>query len=339
MVTDLTYIDSVLNLEVQRRATEPTLNEAQRSVAAEKSRKVIAGFSIHDEEAERAYLDGLISKRKQIIEKFRQDRTAVRGKLAALGVTPLAVCPLAAWQRICRDSGLYVLCPDRNGQVGIARHAFDGLTDAQIDGVAPTEVESSSWTGMFSLPTPRYHTYLTPDALLRRYFPDGVSVDDSYVKATVILPTPPQDVAEILCKVQALPLKVAAVAEAISFAETPRQLKDREAVLRRAGRPHWERAGYSSYQEWLEKCPIVFTEHGDAAAIVAQFGTFPIEKQVVDTVVASDGLIAERPQVFEDISSPGSVVASTVHPGVFHFRDDWAEMYERSRRFYQASNN
>lgn len=112
-------------------------------------------------------------------------------------------------------------------------------------------------------------------------FPDGASIQGLYsntrsIETGVNLPNPPDDVAQILLRVQDLNLGVAATAEAIRFNDTPSVLI--------AG-TYNERARAGEYPD-----PIIFIEQGEAVAVIAQFGDFPVEREVVDRVVNSEHL-------------------------------------------------
>lgn len=108
---------------------------------------------------------------------------------------------------------------------------------------------------------------------LRDLLTDGPDLEESELRARVILPSPPAETAAVLLKARMLNLKVAAVADAIGFAEMPGSMFARE------------------YNRRLKTDPIVYHEHGTAVAIIAQFGDFPIEERVVNEVVNSEHLI------------------------------------------------
>lgn len=123
-------------------------------------------------------------------------------------------------------------------------------------------------------------------ALLKQYFPGGVSPTDSRsaFEATLVLPVPPKDVAEKLLKARGLALKVAAVAKAIGFMETPSQIMASEHARQVEFRK-------TKWVNRLHPDPFIYYEHGSAVAVIAQFGDFPIEKQVVDELVNSEHLL------------------------------------------------
>ena len=128
------------------------------------------------------------------------------------------------------------------------------------------------------------------EARLQALFPNGRSTssdtEDNSVAIRLILPRPPADIAAILLKARDLDLKVAAVSEAIMFAESPEH-----AFLRvHEGLAETDREELRRYEEMM-RCPIIYIERGSAVAIIAQFGDFPIEQKVVDEVVSSEFLI------------------------------------------------
>ncbi len=108
-----------------------------------------------------------------------------------------------------------------------------------------------------------------------------------------MLPTPPADVVATLLKARTLALNVAAVPEAVRFVQSPTELYTSATVN---PQDEWaRRQGYADYADWVKRDPIVFHDHGTASAIIAQFGDFPIEKEVVDMVVAGNDLIPQSP--------------------------------------------
>lgn len=281
MKASLAYIDDVMDRAVEAEHAIPTIPANDREKAAKGAKKLIGGFRVHDHEAETKALDAIIAKRRANIDAFRKDRAAVREVLKGIGITPLAVCPSGAWYKVLRDAGLFVLSPDSKNRVYLDRKAFESYVgksaERNVDAFA-----AAKWGDW-----------------LKALMPDGRSLS-SGVSATLILPDPPADVADTLVKAQSLKLTVAAVSEAISFAEKPSEL------LKAANsdpRDIWAREqGYEDYQDWVKRDPIVFTEHGTATAIIAQFGDFPIEQEVVDAAVKADTLLADKPQPLETLS-------------------------------------
>lgn len=274
-MTSLAYINDTMNGAVIEQLRSPTLDDTDRAEIATKGRKLIGGFRVHDGAAEKKALDDLIEARRKTFVQFRKDRAALYKSLKALGVTALAYCPTGAWYSICKEANLIVLSPDKDGRVGIDSKWADGVKNAAATDTWPVK------------------------DLLRKMFPDGVSLSSSTHRATIILPDPPADVAETLVKAQSLKLTTAAVPEAIRFVEKPSDLVKANAHPKDA----WAQAqGYEDYQDWLKRDPIVFTEHGTATAVIAQFGDFPIEKQVVDAAVSVKTLLSKKPTTDDSIS-------------------------------------
>jgi len=262
MQTNLAYIGDALDRAIEADHASPKIPKSDREAAEKKGRKVIGGFRVRDEGAERKALDDIIAKRRAAIEQFRGDRTKLREKLSGLGITPLTICPVSAWFAICKDAGLFVLAPDAQARVGYSPAGFKdyvGVSDSGIEKQAKAD-----WP-----------------AFLRRMFPEGRCLPTSSAKATLILPDPPADVSSVLCKAQSLSLKVAAVAEAVNFAEKPSEIAKTANVN---PKDLWaQQQGYADYADWLKRDPIIFTEQDTAVAVIAQFGDFPIEKEVVQS--------------------------------------------------------
>ncbi len=267
MKTNFAYIDDVLDRKVRDEFAAPTIPQLARDTAHKNSKKLIGGFRVHDEVAEFAALDALIAKQKEVLVKFRKDRQDIRTNLQAKGITPLAVIPSGAWYTICKQAGLFILSPNSQNKVHFQK------------------IDKQKWNE-------KLLGKLAPKAFLSVLFPEGLSLG-SGPQATLILPDPPTDVAEILVKAQALPLTVAAVPEAIRFAETTTEM------IAASSHPKdlWaQEQGYADYADWVKRDPIIFTNHGSATAVIAQFGEFPIEQQIVDAAVASDGLLVDQPK-------------------------------------------
>lgn len=299
MKTNLAYIDDVIDRETERRhADAPSaINDNDRSIAKKAATRNVAGFDIFDEAKERKELDDMIASKRKAIDTFRADRTKARERLAKLGVTPLAVVPLSAWEVICDKAGLFRLSPDKEGRVGCAYDAFKNYiieVTTEKRGMFGNTFEAKSYKpNEVALSAIDEQARRDWNGFLKEMF--GGLVAPTGRAATLILPTPPADVADILLKASSgeyLGLKVAAVAEAIGFKESPSDIVRNEAHRREEE---------ARRKEMIDADPIVYHEEGTAAAIIAQFGDFPIEKAVVDAVVASDDLIKERPSVTDSI--------------------------------------
>lgn len=315
MRTNFEYIEKETNAALGREMKEPTLPAAAREEASKAGQKVIAGLAVNDHAAARNALDCALQERRKAVETFCDDRIQAEAKLKELGITPLAILPKTAWGRICAESGLYRLSPDKDGKVPVNvkslmkefdnRCAWLGIFGALIP-IAPVcvicftilsdgyAVASEIAAILLFLAMKRKSLpfeSISHAELLQVYFPGGVSPKNSKALATLVLPQPPQDVAETLVRAESLKLMVAAVGEAIAFEETPSQIIGRErerlAELRRAQLAEEKRAE----RERIALDPIIYHEHGSAVAVIAQFGEFPVEQCVVDEIVNSEQLL------------------------------------------------
>lgn len=274
-------VDEALAHETKSPKLKPQALDYVRQVATHR----IAGFEIHDPETETALCDRLITLRRKDIAAFQAHRKDIRAILKDRGVIPLAVVPTSAWAEICRASGLFRLFPDQAGVVNIANTAFDIFKDV-------------------SYPADKIAEFVKRDyrAFLLRLFPDYQEPETGKVAVHLALPPPPADVAATLLKVKDADLGLVVQAEALGFQETPVQMfqnKQAADAAEQVNMPHWQKAGYSSYEEWRIKCPIITSAHGTATAVLAQFGPFPIEQEVVERVVNGDKLLADLSPIDE----------------------------------------
>jgi hypothetical protein len=264
---DIDYMERTVN---DKLAAPITLTDDQKKSARTSAMKVIAGFDVHDEAAEKANLDKMIQDRQSQIDMFKKDRAEVMNKLDTLGIVPLAVLPVGAYRSICKDAGLFRFNPDAQGHVRISSGAFASFMTRGT----PKEKAEAMAEGFAKNNWP---------AMLKKYFPDQDSEGLDGVNATLVLPTPPADVIETLMKAQSLVLNTTAVAEAVSFKETPTQLMRRETARREEEARQRALAAMD---------PIISHDHGSATAVIAQFGEFPIEKKIIDAIVATGDLLA-----------------------------------------------
>lgn len=274
MKSNLAYLDDRTDRAVRVRSERAgDLSDAKRKEARKAAMKSVAGFDVFDEAAERAALDAMIAKNRETVEAFVTDRTAVLDKLTKAGVTALAMVPLESWKRICRSAGLFMLTPNSQGRVRIASSAFDGFAaGGKILSDEAVNFAGRDWKGW-----------------LGKLFPQNTDAANNGAEASLVLPVPPQDVVDVLLKLNraGVPMKTAAVPEAISFKESVAELRKHEMARREEE---------ARRLEALRHDPIIYTEHGSVAAIVAQFGDFPIEQEVIDAVVKADDFIPEKPK-------------------------------------------
>lgn len=140
------------------------------------------------------------------------------------------------------------------------------------------------------------------DTIMRMLLPENREVKGG-VPLPIDLPPAPEDVQTNLIKAMAagFVLTLHTVPEAISFRGNPveafvklrqphyEQLK-KGAVQRKEAKKLVRAARWQAFHDaWRD--PIVTTSHGSATAIIAQYGEFPVEKELVDRVLNSSALI------------------------------------------------
>lgn len=289
MKASLAYIDDVMDKEIEsRHKGAASFTDEDHSKAKEAGTRSISGFPVFDEAKEKQYLDDLIASRRKLIDTFISDRKIMRDKLSRRGITPLAILPTDAWNAICDQTELFQLNPSPTGGVRIPYH---GVSDWVVE---TSETKRNMFGGKFtaksydlrkgSAEAINYFARENKKEFLKKLF-DGL-VAHGGSDANVVLPTPPADVVAILIKAEGLSLKIAAEADAINFDKAPseivKSLVDKMEAEARIKERH-------------DADPIVYCEEGTATAVIAQFGDFPVEKMVVDTVVKAGDLIKEKP--------------------------------------------
>ena len=271
--TDLATIDRVFAEAIEHEAEMPSVPEAFVKRAAQKT--VIAGFEVHDKVAAAKIEDEGREQRRNQITAYLQGRTELMRKFAECGVTPLAYLPTRSWGILCQDAGLFVI--DSRGRAPVDVNAgVDYVRQWCNSSTAPAEILRIAKV---------YVKERDHRALVRQAF----TGPRRWAEAAIELPTPPAEVVEVLLKVRDLHPKTAAVPEAINFvggletviANEIRRQHEAERVAREMAR--WD--------------PIVYVEQGPATGIVAQFGDFPIEKEVLDHVLATEFLPYEDPRM------------------------------------------
>ncbi len=205
---------------------------------------------------------------------------------------PISIC-LWALPILLGGWGIYSLCHSHYstptqvlGTIGmvvaIIIHFCLGLATSESEGpymkVPPLVEKLLLWL--------RYR-HMTDFQAVKMFFPNN-SESRNGTLVGLSLPEPPTDVAETLLKAHKanIRLKVALVPEAISFTETPYQILTRDHQARVK-----EKERQRELAREFKNDPIAYYEVGSAVAIIAQFGDFPIEKEVVDRVVNSEHII------------------------------------------------
>lgn len=279
---ELAYLDRTVTKALEARLAEPASDEMKKA-ASGVGKRVVAGFELHDDDAERAELDRLIGRRNAAIERFHADRRTLEAKLP----TPaLAIVPTIAWNAICMKTRLFRLAPDATGQVRVLvsrkpkqAEPLGGFFSGSWTGIgAGRDVKrAEEWHDALLEMLPGYQDVPKQDARQQVFISTPLPT-----AATVILPQPPADVAaKLIATTNAgLKLKVAAEAGAIGFKESLGDLR-KQALSEEARR-------IAAMAD-----PIIYTEEGTATAIIAQFGDFPIERAVVEAVVSSANLVPD----------------------------------------------
>jgi hypothetical protein len=261
--TDFAYIDDAVTDACSGRAA---VSEVERDAGLKiRSTRVVAGFHLHDPSLEDELVQEATAKHRAAVEAFNADRAAAKQTCADRGFAPLAVVPQSVWRNLCEATGLFRLHPSKDGIVHFDRNAFASLKDEN----GMTAAEQVEWLAENK-----------PYEYLRRLFPSGTSFEPGWgLPATLVMPIQPADVAEVLLKARDLDLKVATVAEAISFKETPSEIY-RNVVADREARA-----------KALRDDPIIYFEQGTAVAIVQQFGDFPVEREIIDRILSAENLM------------------------------------------------
>lgn len=316
------------DVALAREHETPTLPGAALEAAKAAGQITVAGFDVVDEASERAALDDARDLRRREIEMFRRERAELRELLADRGITPLAILPTSVWRRLCLEAKLYRFAPSNGGMVSADPRAFAIFKDfsgmavgwkaraARID-----EFAKKNWPLM-----------------LEKLFPGYQEVGaESGMPVTLELPKPPPEVAAILIKAKRLPLQVVAEAAAIGIKEPMSLLDERSGRLMDAKKPFWARMGYASYEAYYaEHEPIVTTDHGNATAVLAQFGPYLFEQDLVDRVIAGDNILGDGPLVTEPLAYPATL---SLRMGMYEnaLDEEMQKRYDRTLKQYERA--
>lgn len=317
MQSSFEIIDTRISEQIAIRRHATRVSEPERAAARQAATRRIAGFPVFDEIAERNALDKMIADRRAAVEAFATARDALGAKLSTAGVSALAIVPTDAWAALCVQAKLFRMSPDSQGQVRVSRTGLAAAlklpAEVPTPAVRGSEPKRKWWeaAGIAELIAPAASAAPAWDSVLALLLPDFAeqphTVDwnqrmqgqaATWLRASVVLPEAPADVGATLLRAAGagFALQVAAVAEAIRFRETLAQLQTQEVSLA---------ADEARRAEALRADPIIYTEADGATAIVAQFGDFPIEQAVVDTVVAGEKLFERSPQTNRESDSAG----------------------------------
>ena len=98
-----TAVDDVL-----ARSSAGQLNEQEHQKVIASAKSFVAGISVSSEATIVARKDEAVKKLIAGANAFALSATSIRTELGQLGVTPLAVLPVAMWEDIVKKSGLYM---------------------------------------------------------------------------------------------------------------------------------------------------------------------------------------------------------------------------------------
>lgn len=319
--TSLAYIDTAYKDVLERQTVTPPLSVLKDAEAA--GVRNIAGFLVPDP----ALVETKVNNHLAKMQKYALDRAAIIGELGTHNIPVLATLPSATWNKICQASGLMQFSPSRSGEVPIGgvKRLSKKLTDraeniafvsaflaaatvimgigiyfnqfpetigqfvlAAILTIIPALAIAGFETGVGILDTP---TDWVLNAILKRRGDHGLMKHltfDDYTghAAQLVLPAAPQDVREVLYRTDAakLQMKVATVPEAVSFNPPLAEIVLATVHERRAEEARL--AELARLQRSLD--PIVYIEAKGVVAIIAQFGEFPVEKALIDRLVAEE---------------------------------------------------
>ena len=316
--SDLLTIERVFAERVAVLEREPLVPKHFEEAAHRGER--IAGFQVLDpRRVEEVRANGRNAV-TAAVRHYYHHRDVLMTRLKEAGVQPLAVLPRMAWRKLCLASKLIFV----GGSGPVALNTWpviSRLREGAEDEIRATK--SRRW-GREGVRVPEHHFEVyarnwvrqQPKADLlemlmhsreHRTFIRANSPTARYVQgpcdvAEIVLPPPPQDVVTTLLKARLLDLKTVAEPAAIAFTPTLETIIGRGA---REGHPtttgpvqgfapindhQAQQLGYADLDEWRRLCPIIYTEHQSAAAVIAQFGDFPIEREVVERAVVDEFL-------------------------------------------------
>ncbi|MBI4088872.1 hypothetical protein HY415_02145 [Candidatus Kaiserbacteria bacterium] len=345
MKSNLATLDQVVNTAVAYELGEPVKDETALADIAPERHRYVAGLRVVSNAARDAAISDDAARLFRGLNQFRIDAKTLKDRLARAGVTPIALLPLAAWERLCDRAKLYRFRPDQGGQVRISTKAFNDARQAVTAKLKTPRIRfaflavpvmiglavlsynhgvplgaSVGFVGIIGSGFATLFTALVLDSLrdseqkaplvgsilrskidaakkdgsicallwpnccepgdensqswVRRVY--GIELVSASVRIT--LPEPPDDVQKTLIAAErgGATLRLAVVGDAISLREDPF-----DALMAYQKRQLEEEAHIRALD------PIVYTVEGAAVAVIAQYGDFPIEQEVVNEVVNS----------------------------------------------------
>jgi hypothetical protein len=319
--TSLQYIDSAFQEVLEKQASAGDAPLSVKTKVNAKHKKNIAGFEVIDDNRVQRSIAEYIEQ----IKAYAVKRATLIDRLTKQGIPVLATLPNDLWHKVCDESGLHRFSPDGGGKVYVnidtenkSNYVFASNVMAIIVSYIAAYAATTgffAWVSGATFHWPQYAIFagislitFTPiiflfgdsltDMFLRMFIPSEKSLLKSLIfedgvfsqKTELVLPKPPANVASVLLRAsdKGYRLHVAAVSEAVSFNPPLRhmlfaRIKETQALKKERARLERE----------LRNDPIVYIEYDGITAIIAQFGDFPIEKTIVDRLVAEE--VVEQP--------------------------------------------
>lgn len=343
VMSSLETLDRAANAVVSQELGEPNEDLKLLEELGVRSHRFrpVGGLAVVSNAARDAAIDENAAALNDQLLHFRANRQIVETKLKQQGVTPVAILPLKAWNKLCDRTQLFRFTPNQNtvrispgiiaeaakavleSEAPAAKAAYVNLLKVHLPiallglipvalrvmdrfpyggwGAAVTAVSLIAWAvrasnvsdGSFLSPREQRETtmirslvkqYQSVGSLFLKLWPNYFEPESKQGQDLTIhiaLPQPPQEIAEriIAAERTRLPMHVAVVGEAISLQE------DVASILIKEQARLAELAHVPTTRD-----PIVYVVEGTAVAIVAQFGDFPIEKDVMLEVLSSEYL-------------------------------------------------
>lgn len=331
MNSSLELLDRSVSTAVAQELGEP-VDDAKFTTTTSRRHRRVAGLVVVSNAARDAAVDPEAEKLFRNLSEFRTNSQILLSKLSRVGVKPVAILPLSAWEQLCDRTGLFRFQPDKNGSVRIStkpledarseigkvkmkspspafawfvpplvislaiwlyRSGLDAgaaffligvIVNALVTIVTAVTLDNRRDRMRAALLAPHLHSktdQAVRDGSIRDLlWPNYREPDTKQSKATIriALPEPPTNVQQTLIATErgGITLRVAVVGDAITLLENPV-----DALM-----AHHEREIEEKRQQ-AERDPIVYATEGNAVAIIAQYGDFPIEQKVIEEVVSS----------------------------------------------------
>jgi hypothetical protein len=302
--TSLAFIHKHVDALLTQELRSPTPHREHAMVAAQP--RIIAGFEVMDPRQSVRLLEEAREHRRAVIQHYMDKKKELGGMLDEVGCVPEAIIPTATFRKICQDTDMYFV-PSKMKSFVYTDHFLDWMKPGP-EGVTVDSVDSAEWTGRRTVigstrraikPTKGrtvegYRAEFTHDQVMRsllktperhtgHFFFSAPTDGKSF---PLILPVPPAEVVDKLMRVADLNPQTVAVYGAMDF------VGGVEVVLNKILQREIKRQEEEEQKrvDWMLNDPIVYITRGPVTAVIAQFGPFPIEREVIERVTATDFL-------------------------------------------------